>query len=344
MRTEGNTKNALQIDPEFRSLLPILTTEESAALEESIEREGCRDALIAWGDTLVDGHNRHEICTRRGFPFQVRQMDFDSREDVLIWICANQNARRNITPEQRAYLQGRRYEAEKKKCAVNQYTADAAPQNGERQTTAERIASEVGVSKNTVERAGQYARAVDTLAEASPTIKRKILSGEINQPRGAIVEIAAKPAAERAKAVERMERGEPPVPEVKTKECRSCGRTLTLDQFSTQGAGRIASYCRQCSSMAKATNSRMSDMRVGLRENMQTIQDTVDTLYGNKGGVEYTIEDVLDEIRLDGEHFARHVRNAYEQHPALMDIAKNVEAVNALLEDIAGTISTLRRG
>lgn len=107
MQTEGNTKNALQIDPEFRGLLPILTTEELAALEESIEREGCRDALIVWGNTLVDGHNRHEICTRRGFPFQVRQMAFGSREDVIIWICANQNARRNVAQEQEAYLQGR---------------------------------------------------------------------------------------------------------------------------------------------------------------------------------------------------------------------------------------------
>lgn len=42
-------------------------------------------------------------------------MDFDSCEDVIIWICANQNARRNITPEQKAYLLGKRYEAEKKK-------------------------------------------------------------------------------------------------------------------------------------------------------------------------------------------------------------------------------------
>ena len=100
MRTEGNTKNALQIDPEFRSLLPILTTEELAALEESIEREGCRDALIVWGDTLVDGHNRHEICTRRGFPFQVRQMAFGSREDVISWICTNCKERggRHRTP------------------------------------------------------------------------------------------------------------------------------------------------------------------------------------------------------------------------------------------------------
>jgi hypothetical protein len=343
MQTEENTQRTLQIDPEFRNLLPTLTAEESAALEESIEREGCRDALIAWNGTLVDGHNRHEICTRRGFPFQVRQMDFDSREDVIIWICANQNARRNITPEQKSYLQGRRYEAEKKKCAANQYTADAAPQNGERQTTAERIASEVGVSKNTIERAGQYARAVDTLAADSPTIKQKILSGEINQPRSAIVTIAAKPEAERKAAVERMERGESPEPEVKTKECRLCGRTLSLDQFSTQGAGRIASYCRQCSAV-KAANYRASYMQTDVRENMQILSDITDALHSNNGGVEHTIENVLNEIRLGGERLENLVRDTYERQPALMGDAKNAEAVNALLEDIAANINNLRRG
>lgn len=343
MQTEGNTKDTLQIDPEFRNLLPTLTAEETAALEESLEREGCRDALIVWGNTLVDGHNRHEICTRRGFPFQVRQMDFDSREDVIIWICTNQNARRNITPEQKAYLQGRRYETEKKKCTANQYTADAAPQNGERQTTAERIASEVGVSKNTIERAGQYARAVDTLAEASPTIKQKILSGEINQSRSAIVTVAAKSEAERAKAVERMERGEPPEPEVRTKECRLCGRTLTLDQFSTQGAGRIASYCRQCSAATKAAHCRISDMRADMRNNMQTLSNIADALHGKKGGVEYTIENVQDEIRRGGERFTNLVRITYEKQPVLMGDAKNVEVINALLEDIVADINNLRR-
>ena len=141
MQTEGNTQRTLQIDPEFRNLLPTLTAEETAALEESLEREGCRDALIAWGDTLVDGHNRYEICTHRGFPFQVRQMEFDSREDVIIWICANQNARRSSRRSREHTCKAEDMRRKKKKCAVNQYTADAAPQNGERQTTAERIAS-----------------------------------------------------------------------------------------------------------------------------------------------------------------------------------------------------------
>ena len=212
MQTEGNTKKALQIDPEFRSLLPTLTTEESAALEESIEREGCRDALIVWGDTLVDGHNRHEICTRRGFPFEVRKMDFDSREDVIIWICANQNARRNITPEQKAYLVGKRMEAEKSKLGGNRKSKphDEALIEEKGKTSA-RIAKEIGVARATVERAAQYARAVDTLAADSPTIKRKILSGEIKLPRATIVEIAAKPEAERKAAVDRMERGDHPI-------------------------------------------------------------------------------------------------------------------------------------
>jgi hypothetical protein len=141
-----------------------------------------------------------------------------------------------------------------------------------------------------------------------------------------------------------MERGEPPEPEVKTKECRSCGRTLTLDQFSTQGAGRVASYCRQCSAMAKATNGKISDVRADVREHMQTVTDIVDAFYSSDGGPEYTIDDVLDEIRLGGERFTKLVQNTYEQQPSLMGNAKNVEAVNALLEDIAGTIYTLRRG
>lgn len=257
---------ALTIDPEFENLLPALTPEESAALEESLEREGCRDALIAWNDTLVDGHNRYKICNRRGFAYNVRQMDFDSREDVIIWICANQSARRNLTPVQFTILLGTRYEAEKKKASNpagrNQYSEDA-PQNGERPTTAERIAAEVGVSKNTVERAGRFARAVDTLAADSPTIKRKILSGEVKQARTAIVEIAAKPEAERKEAVEKMERGEPveppkpkrereAKPEPTEKECTMCGRVLPIDRFSLKLAGR-SSICRQCYALTKAT-------------------------------------------------------------------------------------------
>ena len=56
----------LTIDPEFKNLIPPLTSEEYAGLEESILAEGCRDSLVAWHGILIDGHNRYEICEKYG--------------------------------------------------------------------------------------------------------------------------------------------------------------------------------------------------------------------------------------------------------------------------------------
>jgi DNA-binding transcriptional regulator/RsmH inhibitor MraZ len=67
-------ENKLRIDPEFKSLIPPLATEEYAGLEESILAEGCRDALILWDGILIDGHNRYEICTRHNIPFETTEM------------------------------------------------------------------------------------------------------------------------------------------------------------------------------------------------------------------------------------------------------------------------------
>ena len=47
----------LIIDPEFKRLLPELSEKEYSVLEESILSEGCRDALVLWGQIIVDGHN-----------------------------------------------------------------------------------------------------------------------------------------------------------------------------------------------------------------------------------------------------------------------------------------------
>jgi ParB family chromosome partitioning protein len=90
----------MHIDKEFQSLIPPLTAEEYAGLEESILSEGCRDALVVWGDTLIDGHNRYEICTKHGIPFDTVEMDFPTRDDVKLWMMKNQLARRNLNPIQ----------------------------------------------------------------------------------------------------------------------------------------------------------------------------------------------------------------------------------------------------
>ena len=89
------------IDEQFRTEIDPLTREERAALQSSILEFGCRDALVVWGDTLVDGHNRYEICTEYDVPYRIMHMDFESRDHALLWINNNQDARRNQTQAQR---------------------------------------------------------------------------------------------------------------------------------------------------------------------------------------------------------------------------------------------------
>ena len=80
-------RTAVKIDPEFRTLIQPLAPDEYAGLEACIQSEGCREALVLWKgkDILVDGHNRYELCTRLGIEFTTREMQFDSRDDAIIW-------------------------------------------------------------------------------------------------------------------------------------------------------------------------------------------------------------------------------------------------------------------
>lgn len=92
------------IDQEFRQLIPPLTEEERKGLEDSLLKEGCRDALVCWGNVLVDGHNRYEICRRHNLPFQTVQRDFADRNAAVEWIILNQFGRRNLPIHERARL------------------------------------------------------------------------------------------------------------------------------------------------------------------------------------------------------------------------------------------------
>ena len=63
------------INQELRDYIDPLTTHEYLALERSLLKEGCRDALVLWGETLIDGHNRYAICQKHNIHFQTKQND-----------------------------------------------------------------------------------------------------------------------------------------------------------------------------------------------------------------------------------------------------------------------------
>ena len=94
----------LKIDSEFKALIPPLTPDEFQQLEENVLRDGIQDPLKVWKGTLVDGHNRYEIAQRHGLNFTTTELQFGSRDDVIIWIIKNQFGRRNLSAYDRSLL------------------------------------------------------------------------------------------------------------------------------------------------------------------------------------------------------------------------------------------------
>ncbi|MBT9463010.1 plasmid replication/partition related protein [Hydrogenophaga sp.] len=101
----------ITVNPDLKAYIDPLTPDEFEALERSILSEGCRDALVLWGDVLIDGHNRYGICQQHGLPFQtVQNTHFQSMEDVHLWMIDQHLGRRSVSDFQRGVLALRKRE------------------------------------------------------------------------------------------------------------------------------------------------------------------------------------------------------------------------------------------
>ena len=193
----------LIIDPEFKRLLPELSEEEYRVLEESILSEGCRDALVLWGQIIVDGHNRYQICRSHGLPFRTEQRAFSSREEALRGILLNQLGRRNLSPELLKYQIGKRYNVEKRLSAHNprgrnQYSEVASdilmqPRTTARLGRAGEIAREYNVSHFAVHTYKDIANAVDRIAEKDDRLSDRYLAGRMRIKKDDLIAISEMP-------------------------------------------------------------------------------------------------------------------------------------------------------
>ena len=186
----------LKIDPEFQSQIPPLTDDEFKQLEENILKEGkLLSPLIVWNNTLVDGHNRYAILQKHPeIYFSTMPLPFESREEVLAWICKNQLGRRNLTPEQKKFLIGKQYSVEHRKPGGNgnnQYTVtveepvqeelcqiDTIPPTSAEASTRKQIAERNNVSESYVVRSEKFMRGVQIMDQMIPGMQEKILSGQ----------------------------------------------------------------------------------------------------------------------------------------------------------------------
>jgi len=202
----------ITINTTFRSLIPPLATEELAQLEANIIADGCRDPLVTWNNTLIDGHNRYDICQRNGIKFQTVALEFADEEAAKDWIDANQLGRRNLTPDQRSIIRGRRYNRTKKSHGAEPGTKRVKSQSETLQDTATAIAEKHGVSRATVIRDGKRAEAIEKLAETMPEEAQAVKDGKkrFNEVRREIKRAEVQKAVKMPDAKYRVIYADPP--------------------------------------------------------------------------------------------------------------------------------------
>jgi hypothetical protein len=165
------------VDAEFSALIPPLSVEERQQLEENIvEHGGARDPLVVWASkgtlTLLDGHNRYEICTRLDLPFEIEEMRFSDRSHAEEWIIRNQFGRRNLPVYDRVILARRLEEVISKRSRQGSRTdlCQKSDKSLPPLDTKKEIAKVAGVSHDTVAKVKKIEAAVAAGKIAPETI------------------------------------------------------------------------------------------------------------------------------------------------------------------------------
>jgi transcriptional regulator with XRE-family HTH domain len=172
----------ITINEELRSFIDPLTANEYAALERSLLAEGCRDALVLWGEVLIDGHNRYEICGRHGIEFRtVQNTTFSSLDDVMLWMIDNHLARRSVSDYQRGVLALRKKDIVTARVAQRaaEPEAQSAPDAAKAPesppwNTREDVAKAARVSSNTISQIERIQKA------ATPQLVEAVRAGTIS--------------------------------------------------------------------------------------------------------------------------------------------------------------------
>lgn len=306
----------LTIDPEFQKLIPPLSSDEFAQLEQNIIKEGCRDKLVTWENKIIDGHNRYKICHKNKVRFETTEMHFNEKSEAIEWIIKNQFGRRNLPLYERSVLALRLEDEIKERAKERMLSgkkADPTQKSAEGETRKE-VAKIAGVSHDTISK-------VKVIEEkATQEQKEALRTGE--------------------KKINRVYR------EITTtkKICKTCGKELPIEDFYEK-----KSSCKHCHNQNR--NDRYTDIKgdvLGVSPELIGITEAeiVGDLYNVDKVIEYTIDDLNESIGSVIDTFCRQARADLTEHKNLLNTEKNakkitanllrvVEAVKIMIGDIA---------
>lgn len=246
----------LKVDPEFEALCPPLTPEEMNLLEHNIVKDGCLEPLAIWvngSTTILDGHNRHRICTQLGIEFKTKAIEVKDRNDAINWIIAKQLGRRNLTDEQKSYLRGKRHCVENAGlCRIPVHQNDGQL----RGKTSQRLAEEYGVSSATIERDARFAKAVDKLA---PEDKASVLNGTSGLSHTEVRE-GKRPGDAKAptlRSARRQQRAKEKA--IDTAAASAAIASQSIDDIAKPNQKRLVALCESVKRLASLVDTLLAD-------------------------------------------------------------------------------------
>lgn len=318
----------MRIKREYKTLIPPLSPEEYQYLEENILKDGVREPLVVWGDLLIDGHNRYEICQKHGITYKTVNKDFESDEEAERWIILNQFGRRNLTKFQRSelalklkpMLAAQAKERQKIYCG-NQYDKKSGLRQNSVQVqkgkTSDDIAKIAGVSRDTISK-------VSVIQEkGSPEqIQRARTGGKGNTVNAIYHEITTKSK--------------------ETKVCNKCGNEKPADEFY---AGK--NVCKQCRNKQKRMAKPITDFKGDVTATMDDkiknadVDSIINSLYDTNTPVELTSDDLAEDILCVVSNFAGDIDRCIEEYDVTIT-EENGKKIKAALEKAEAAIQKMK--
>lgn len=176
------TQIKLTIMPEFENLTVPMSGQQADELAASLIRQGCREPIAVWRGVILDGHKRYRICMMEQICYEVYEVECNSEEEAIVWVCRRRTAELSRGSQAFRYLMGRWYLAE---VILSRTVKQPKVQTGgsyyERRgnRTSVRMSKEVGLHHSTLEKYGSYAMAMDALGREEPELLRAVMAGDI---------------------------------------------------------------------------------------------------------------------------------------------------------------------
>lgn len=315
----------LKIDPVLKSLIPPLSDEEFKQLEENIRSEGCRDALVIWRGTIVDGHNRYKICNENGIPFKTEEKEFVDRDEAAEWIIRNQFGRRNLSLAQRSELAMKLKPAIQKAAKENQQKAGGAvPQKSNKPVdTYDELAKIAGVSSDTIRKTEKI------MNKGTPEqIERARKGGKGNSVNAIYNEVTGKTKPAKVKVEE------PATKQIEVEIRQDSLPDKAVPEENSEPIRRVAPESLQ----AELAGIRLKREPLTKEEKARMDKSIADMRNPDRVVVT-TIDDAIEELRCNLETPLWSLENILQRHIDLLKDKENNKKIMAVLSEAVATIN-----